>query len=127
MRNGMRKWIGAGAVVAAIALGGRADAASIGLSPSFQSAPIGNTIAVDVTIAGLGGAPPTLSAFDLDITFDPGVLAFVSVLFGDDLGEAGVDTIFDVNLLAGPVRVDLANASLLSNAELAASQPDSFV
>jgi hypothetical protein len=55
------------------------------------------------------------------------VLAFVSVLFGDDLGDAGVDTITDVNLLAGPVRVDLANASLLSDAELEASQPASFV
>jgi len=129
MRDEMRKWIGACTVAAALALGGRADAASIGLSPSSQSLPIGNTVAIDVVISGLGGigALPTLAAFDLDVTFDPSVLSFVSVLFGDDLGQVGVDTIFDVNLLAGPVRVDLANASLLSDAELEANQPASFV
>lgn len=116
----------------ALALAGsawRAEAASLSLVPSQATIGIGGGIAVDVVIADLGlGAAPTVAGFDLDITFDPGVLSFVSVDFGGDLGVIGLETLLpSVNLLAGPTRVDLALSSLLSDATLDANQPASFV
>lgn len=125
----MRKWIlGLVACGVLLAAGGRADAASIQLVPSATPVAIGAAASVDVVISGLGlGAAPTLSAFDLDISFDPGVLAFGSVSFGLELGVPGVDAFVASGVLAGPIRIDLAEASLLSNAALDADQPDAFV
>lgn len=106
----------------------RAEAVSLTLVPSQATVGIGGPVAVDVVIADLGlGAAPTLSAFDLDITFAPGVLSFVTVSFGFDLGIPGLEALTSAGALAGPVRVDLAAASLLSNATLDADQPASFV
>ena len=107
----------------------RADAVSLSLVASQATVGIGGAVAVDVVIADLGlGVAPTLAGFDLDITFDPAVLAFDSVAFGGDLGVLGLETLLpSVNLLAGPTRVDLALASLLPDAVLDANQPASFV
>src|SRR5262245_39321709 len=52
--------------------------------PTSQSVTISNSVTVAITISGLGtGVPPSLSVFDLDVTFDPTLLAFSSVTFGD--------------------------------------------
>lgn len=107
----------------------RAEAVSISLLPSSPSVTLGNTISIDIVIADLGiGVPPTVAAFDLDVSFLASVLSFVSADFGDDLGILGIETLApSVNLLAGPTRVDLALQSLLPNATLDANQPSTFV
>jgi hypothetical protein len=113
---------------AAIAVAGPAGAASLSLVPSSPSVFAGSPLAVDIVIADLGaGVAPTVAAFDLDVTFLPSVLSFVWVEFGGGLGIPDFETITASNLLAGPVRVDLAETSLLSNATLNAAQPASFV
>lgn len=128
MAKMLTKMLEAAVLGALLVLGGHADAASIALSPSGQTVTPGASVDVDIVISGLGAnVAPTLSAFDLDVSFDPSVLSFVAVTFGLDLGAPGIDAFVSGGLLGGPVRVDLAEASLLSNAVLDASQPDAFV
>ncbi len=116
------------ALCAALMGTGRAQAASLTLVPSSLSVFAGSPLDIDIVIGGLGlGAPPTLAAFDLDVTFLPSVLSYVSTSFGFDLGIPGLDALTSSGLLGGPVRVDLAEASLLPNAVLDANQPDTFV
>jgi len=55
------------------------------------------------------------------------VPSFVSVSFGSGLGVPGAEATTSSGLLGGPVRVDLGEYSLLSNAALDANQPISFV
>jgi hypothetical protein len=120
--------VGAAALLAAVLGNQRAGAVSLALSPASQSVATSGVLDVDVVITELGaGAAPTLAAFDLDITFDPSLLSFGSVDFGFDLGIPGLEALTSAGLLAGPVRVDLAEASLLSNAALDLAQPASFV
>ncbi len=100
-----------------------ARAVSLSLSPSAASVYAGAPVAIDIVIDGLGaGTAPTLAAFDLDVSFLGSVLSFVSVDFA-----YAVDAFTSSGLLAGPLRVDLAETSLLSNAVLDAYQPATFV
>jgi hypothetical protein len=63
---------------------GTAQAISLNLVPSPQTTFLGNTIDVAVTISDLGnGVAPSLSTYDLDISFDNTILDFNSVAFGD--------------------------------------------
>ena len=100
-----------------------ARAVSLSLSPSAPSVYAGAPVAIDIVIDGLGaGTAPTLAAFDLDVSFLGSVLGFVSVDFTYTL-----DAFTSSGLLTAPLRVDLAETSLLSNAVLDANQPASFV
>lgn len=124
------KWLAVLFAFAVLGAGApRAGAVSLFLSPETQSVTQGNLVSIDIIIDELGaGVAPTLAAFDLDVTFDPSVLGFVSVVFGSALGNPALfEALTSSSLLGGPVRVDLAEASLLSNAVLDASQPASFV
>jgi hypothetical protein len=68
--------------------GSFAHAISLDFVPVFQSVVAGNPVSVDLTISGLGDfAPPSLSTFDLDVSFDPAILAFSGVSFGLLLGD----------------------------------------
>src|SRR3989344_3347510 len=61
-----------------------AQAITIGFGPVSQTVPAGTPINVDLTISGLGDfTAPSLSTFDLDIFFDPGILNFSSAAYGD--------------------------------------------
>jgi hypothetical protein len=117
------------AAVLALGIANGATAATLALVPSAGTVAIGGPVAIDVVVGGLGdGVAPSLAAFDLDITFDASALAFDAIDFGLDLGDPGLgQSITSSGLLAGPVRVDLAETSLLSNATLHANQPDTFV
>lgn len=56
------------------------------IEPAAQSVPLGNTVDVAVNISGLPEmAAPSLGAYDLDVTFDPSILSFNNVAFGDQL------------------------------------------
>ena len=56
------------------------------LLPAAQDAPLGSLVEVELHLSGLGDATaPSLSAFDLTLDFDPTVLTFESVQYGDPL------------------------------------------
>ncbi|MBI2105119.1 MAG: PEP-CTERM sorting domain-containing protein [Candidatus Omnitrophica bacterium] len=59
---------------------------SVGVEPLTQSVAPGSLATVGLTLAGLGAATaPSLRLLDLDVAFDPGILALHSVTFGDPL------------------------------------------
>jgi hypothetical protein len=106
-------------------------AINLSVEPSAQSVPAGSTVGVDIQIAGLGnGTPPSLGAFDFDLTFDPSVLTLESLIFGDPgLGDllgpvvgstsgSTIDPLGSLNMFA---------VSLDTPADLDAIQPDQFI
>jgi hypothetical protein len=123
--SGMRTralWVG----LFGLLLASEARAVSLALTPATSVAAVGDTVAIAIEIAGLGaGAPPTLSSFDIDVSFDPTVLGFQSAAFGSALGT-GADIFTSAGLL-GPGSVDVSVASLLPSPTLDATQPASFV
>jgi hypothetical protein len=83
---------------------------------------------VNLLISGLGdGVAPSLGTFDLDVTFDPAILAFNNVLFGNqlDLNVAGSVSGFDSE--SEPGVVNLFEVSLELPADLDATQASEFV
>ena len=59
-------------------------AITIGFEPVSQEVVVGDPASVNLIISGLGDhTAPSLGAFDLDIHFDPAILAFDSATFGD--------------------------------------------
>jgi len=65
---------------------GPAMAVTIGFDPASLSVTEGDTFDVDLFIEGLGdGVAPSLGTYDLDVLFDPAILAFDTVVFGDQL------------------------------------------
>jgi hypothetical protein len=114
----------------AFSLTGRAGAATLRIDPSTQDVMIGSNVNVGVAISGLGdGAPPSLSTFDLDVTFGQGILAFVGFTFGDPiLGDqldlSGVGSIRGISTGAGTV--NLFELSLDNAADLTALQAPGF-
>lgn len=60
------------------------QAALLSLHPDPASVGVGASVEVALTVSGLGaGSAPSLSVFDVDLTYDPAVLQFDSVAFGD--------------------------------------------
>ncbi len=102
-----------------------AGAVSIGFSPSAQAVDVGDPVFVDVVISDLNGE--IVSAYDLDITYDASILTATDVTFGSFLGDEFFFEVFNDFDLSGSGVVDMAQLSLLSDADLAAMQPASFV
>jgi len=62
----------------------------IRFDPVSQTVPVGDTAEVALVISGLGDEiAPSVGVFDLDITFDPALLAFSNVVYGDQLDLFG--------------------------------------
>ena len=109
-----------------------AGAATIGISPTASSAGVGESVEIQLTVSGLGdGAAPSLSVFDLDLLFDPALLAVSSVAYGDpilgdqlDLDGFGPVT---ATMPAGPGALNLFELSLDAPATLDADQAAAFV
>jgi hypothetical protein len=105
--------------------GSSALAVTIGFSPDSQTVGPGDSLTVDIVVSDLGGE--IVSAYDLDITYDASVIAATSVAFGPLLGDEALFEVFNDYDLSVPGLVDLAQLSLLSDAELLALQGgDSF-
>lgn len=100
-----------------------AHAATVSLSPSAGGIAVGGAFVVDVVVDGLAPGQ-SVAGFDIDLVFDPALLAGGSVAFGAALGEDGVDQFSSAVFDAG--RVDLAAVSLLSGPELLALQGGPF-
>lgn len=108
------------------------SAITVGLDPIGQEVTVGSSIEVGVTISDLGTAgAPSLSAFDLDVSFDDSILAFVGATFGDpqlgdqlDLFGLGGNPVFTD--LVAPGLLNLGEVSLVLPADLNALQAEGF-
>lgn len=91
----------------------------------------GNSVNVDIGISGLAsGAAPSLSGYDVNLSFDPSYLSFTGVVFGDvalgnqlDLASLGSTTIAE---LTGVGIVNLFELSGDAAEALNTLQADSF-
>jgi hypothetical protein len=129
MKKLFRNLLGA---VALLLAAGTSQAITLSFNPVAQDVAVGSSVDVALMISGLGaGTAPSLSTFDLDVSFDPGLLSFSGALFGDPvLGDQ-----LDVSSLGGnptsvgltgPGVVNLFDLSLDLPADLDAFQADSF-
>jgi hypothetical protein len=116
-----------------------AEAITLSFDPPTQNVGLG-PVDVNVVISDLGNnAPPSLGAFDLDISFNDAILDFTGLMFGDPilgnqldltpppLGPFGTINGFveDPNPAVG--LVDFFEISLDAPSVLDSLQPDSFV
>jgi hypothetical protein len=131
----MSRFVAAGAMPALLAalLAGTfasqpAHAVAIEFAPGTAEGFIGNAFHIDVFVSGLTAGEASgeiVSAFDLDVLYDPAILHATSISFGSALGLADVDTFTSSLFSSG--RIDFANVSLLFNDQLAALQGDSVL
>ena len=87
---------------------------------------LGTSITVDIEISGLTAAGEIVSAFDLDVLYDPTILSATNVTFGPFLGDPFLDLLTGFSF-PGPGVVDFAALSFLFDSELATLQSDTFV
>ncbi len=104
-----------------------ASAVAIEFVPATTDGSVGDLFSIDVIVSGLssGETGEIVSAFDLDVLYDPAILNATSIAFRPALGLTDIDT-FASSIFA-PGRLDFANISLLLNDELAALQGDSVL
>jgi len=104
-----------------------AQAVAIQFAPDTSAGFVGDVFNIDVFVSGLSAneSREIVSAFDLDVFYDPTILNATSVTFGSALGLADVDTFTSSFLSTG--RIDFANVSLLRNDELGDLQGDSVL
>ena len=106
-------------------------AISLSLVPSSQNISLGNRVDVAVIISDLGdGAAPSLSTYDLDINFDPAIVGFNELIFGDpvlgnqlDLFGFGTDISIDNSV---PGIVSISEVSFDIPSDLDDFQADGF-
>ncbi|MBW2738337.1 MAG: PEP-CTERM sorting domain-containing protein [Deltaproteobacteria bacterium] len=109
------------------------QAVMLSFDPLLQDVLVEDQVDVGLVISGLGDySPDSLSTFDLDISFNPAILAFSSVVFGDpdpligdqlDLFGLGFPII---TTTPGVGSVNLFEFSFNTVAELDGFQADTF-
>ena len=106
----------------------RALAITIGFEPASQIVPVGESVSIDLVISGLGDySEPSLSTFDLNITYDTAILDFTDYTLGSCLGDILFGEAWDLSWgETAPGTINLAELSFLSVSELDALQPSSF-
>ena len=116
---------------ALIGLGARdAHAITLEIVPAAQDVALGGPVDVAIAISDLADqAAPSLGTFDVDVTFDPGILTFVGATFGDPaLGDQldlfGLGSVTATTPGAG--LVNLFELSLDPAADLDALQAGAF-
>lgn len=97
---------------------------SVAFTPSATTIPVTGTLTLTITAPGLEGVAPTqiVSAFDLDILYNPAVLQLTGVAFGPSLTPS-----LQRSSIATPGVADLVEVSLQSDALLQQVQPDTVV
>lgn len=107
-------------------------AATISLKPATQTAVLGESLQIELSIEGLGNADtPSIGAFDFDIAFNAAILGFSGVAFGDpalgdQLDAAGLGSWTDFGLTS-PGQLNLFALSFDGESELNAYQAADFV
>ena len=109
---------------------GLAQAISLDFAPTTQSVTLGGPTTVALRISGLGDlTAPSLGVFDLSVGFDPTILSFSSVAYGDPLLGDQLDLFglggFTVTTSGAGV-VNLFELSFDSAADLNALQAGEF-
>ncbi len=88
-------------VVMSIFISMPASAITIDFQPASQDVIIGDSLAVDLVISGLGdGVSPSLSTFDIDILFDPTIL-------GLDTTDSDFDGVIDSVVIDPTSQLDI--------------------
>jgi hypothetical protein len=108
----------AGVLLATIFAVPPAEAAFVTLTPSSGTIQVGGSFDLDVVVSELPDGE-IVSAFDLDLLFDPGLLSFSGLSFGPGFGSAD-DIVADALDLAGVI--DFFLFSFLLDDELFALQ-----
>ncbi len=100
---------------------GAVSAITIGFDPVFQEVEVGSPVEVALFISGLGDkATPSLSTFDVDISFNPTILAFDMVIYGDpSLGDQ-----LDLFGLGFPLTITTPSVGSVRLMELSLNDPD---
>lgn len=95
-------------------------------SPS-AAAVMGESVSVDIVVSGLGNfSPDSLGAFDVSVAYDPVVFAFSGYTLGAFLGDLGSAESLDASLGDSGGSLNIAQVSLLADADLHALQPGEF-
>jgi hypothetical protein len=110
----------------------KASAVVLDLFPGSNITVTPAPVTVDIRISGLGNlSSPSLGAFDLNLLFDPGILTFNQVMFGDPIAGDQVDmsgcgALCQFAFLTGPGALEIIEVSLDSPTVLNATQLSSF-
>lgn len=110
-----------------VVLAAPTSAATISFVPSTQTVGVGASVSVDIVVEGLEAdfdPDEIVSAFDLDVSYDPAIVRATDVMFHTSLGgpeEWFYGAVLKVGL------VDLWEVSLLSDVELDGLQGDRVV
>jgi hypothetical protein len=120
----MKKFLFLSMVMLSLMLFSTKDSCAIelGFAPLSQDVLLGNTANVKLVISGLGDmTAPSLSTFDLDVTFNPSILSFNSVSYGDSvLGD-------QLDLLGlGTLTTTTPGTGILNLMELSFDDPDTL-
>ena len=100
---------------------------AIDLSTSSSTNNLGDTVNVDLSIDNLGdGTAPSVSAFNLDVSYDESILEFQSLVFGDQLSLSETNS-FQESSVMMPNLVNLLEVSLNSPQELDMGQESDFI
>lgn len=101
-------------------------AETLTIVPAAPTVLVGSTVTINVLASGLpAGTAPSLAAFQMDFTYDTGLLSLISVSFGNQLSLFGVPSIqgFIPGVGSG---VTVFESSFNSQAELESAQAASF-
>jgi hypothetical protein len=101
----------------------------VSIDPTSQTTSIGRLVTADIDIAGLG-IPPSIGTFDLDISYNPLVLAFSGFAFGDPLVGDQLDPTGNGDVISsvnpGIGTLEIFELSLDSSSTLNSLQHSSF-
>lgn len=87
----------------------------LSFNPTVQNVPVGSSVDVALVISGLtDGAAPSLSTFDLDVSFNPAILGFDNATFGDPVLGDQLDLSGMGSLTSATPGVDTVNLFELS-------------
>ena len=95
----------------------------LSVSPASQSVTLGSPVSFDVDISGLGNGT-ALGTYDINLGFDPTLLSYSSIVFGNQVDISGLGDIQSVTPGAGTVEV--FELSLDSPSDLNSLQASSF-
>lgn len=95
----------------------------LSVGPSSQSVTLGSQVSFNVNVTGLGSGI-ALGAYDINIGFNPGLLTYSGIAFGNQLDLSGLGSVQAVT--PGSGMVEVAEVSLDSISDLNTLQAPAF-
>lgn len=112
-------------IAASILLTSKAHALIISVVPSSQSLTLSDLVSVDIVASDLGnGGPDSISAYDIELVFDPTILQFNSFALGNNLDLGILGSFGSEQNLGTSIKVD--EVSFESSVDLDSLQAASF-